>query len=275
MLRTGNKDIRQELKGRLNLLLQSSGRTLKSSISRSELEAEWKGIVQRRMSLLDIDTREARVDRAARDLAGIRELYGSEAQFESVLRSMGPKAEQIQHLSSIIKMLLEKLGGQRFSLWDRTILLFRPGHFQSLLERQFGKLSDVLGGESLALLRQGKSPEPLAGQDDPAWNGVSELASALKLQKEIITQHHWLESQPARRTLEEAILKTESGYYIRCLEYLRATYHDAVLGQSKLMGKVISFINAVSGTQSPDQGVPGYLFQDALKVLRVWSCTLK
>jgi hypothetical protein len=274
MLRTGNKEIRQELKGRLNLLLQSSGKSFEASIGKAEIEGEWKRLMQRRALFFEIATREARSERAERDLAEFRSMFG-DAELSAKLRILLPRLGGIQNLFGRLNAVIGKINSPSQNLWERVLIFFRPQFFDERLVALFSEISKQLGVEILALLRQGKGTQAIAGVDDPAWTRLPEILSAVILQSGIEDLHRWLDSQPTKISVQEAIRVGETKYTQSSIEYLRGSYQALILGQSRAIGKVFAFVNSVAGTQPLEKTVPGHLFQDALKTLRVWSCTLK
>lgn len=274
MLRTGNKEMRQELSGRLNLLLQASGKSFKSSIDKSEIEEEWKRLMQRRGLLLHIVTKEAQAERAERNLTEFRSLFG-DSELSGKLRELLPKLPAIVKLFGRLNAITSKIDGAKYNPWERLVLFFVPQYFSRRRDELFGRMSQELGPEILSLLRRRTGAQSIEGVDDPAWPRIQEMLSAVSLQKEIEAHHRWLESQPSKISVQEAIRAGETKYTQSSIEYLRGSYQFLILGQSRAFGKVFSFVNSVSGTQPLERTVPSHLFRDALKTLRVWSCTLK
>lgn len=274
MLRTGNKEFRQELKSRLNVLLQASANAVKASVGKADIEHEWKRLAAKRDELLEIVTREARYDRAEGELNEFRAQFG-DPELSRRLQLLLPRLVELQKLSARLSKILAKLANVDYNVWEKIVLFFSPSYFEKRRDGLFEQLSKLIGPENLALLRRGKGAHAFEGADDPAWPRSQELIAAIEIQKGIDVLHRWLDSQPSKASLQEAIRRGESRFTQSSIEYLAAAYRVIMRGAPNSTGKVFSFVNSVSGTHSPDQAVPAHLFIDALRNLKVWSCTLK
>ncbi len=275
MLRTGNKDQRQQLNGHVNALFQDvqPGRTL--SISRNTLEADWSALLQKRTQLLEMASLELEYERTAQSLADDAALWGFGTDAAQLLRALGARIQPLTALLNRIESLDTKCKTQSFGWWERFLLIFQPRRFEGQLRGLVDDISTLLGAPALNVLRRRESALPLSGVDDPHWSRIRPLLALSSRQLECDRKLQRLECFPSRLDLEGSISRGEDRYFESCRQFLRETYLHAIVKTPRDIGKIKSFINEVSRTFGSDERTLGRDFRTALESLRLWSCTLK
>lgn len=187
MMRTGNKDFRQELKGRFNDLLIDSTKNSHGNPDPDHLHSLWELILNKRDLLLKQD-------------------------------EMEKKFQQIYILISDLKrrMKMQNILRKVVSYFELLILKFRSNKTKGVLI-----------------------------------------------------------SLPTRINLENEIRNLEGEYYESCSEYVKDIYLNNMLNNKDKIGFVNTFINQVNDRRYGDDEIGESSFTSALKVLKVWSSTLK
>ncbi|SFV27173.1 AAA domain-containing protein [Thermoflavifilum thermophilum] len=188
MLRTGKKELRQDLKGRFNEIIADSSKRNNKNISIDYIYSLWKTILEYRESLLKKDETE-------RDF---QQKYFHQKELKNILQIQG----------SIVKKL--RIYFQLF------ILNFKLNWIKSRLEKL-----------------------------------------------------------PSRLNFETKIRELEKEYYLSCQDFIRNTYLDKMLGSGKKIGLVNTFLNQVNSHRFSDEDINETSFINALRVLKIWSSTLK
>lgn len=84
-----------------------------------------------------------------------------------------------------------------------------------------------------------------------------------------------LKNLPSKMGFEGKIRKLESDYYLACQDYIRNVYIKKMIGNKRAMGPVNTFINQVNNRRFNDEDINEISLISALKVLKIWSSTLK
>lgn len=188
MIRTGNKEFRQDLKNKYKELLTDSNHNNTLTTNSYCLNTQWDTITEYRNSLLLID--------------------GTEQQLlEHTLLN--------KHLESII--VNEKFFLKKFFLYIKKYFLIRK----------------------------------------------------------ITSFRKWLESNSSKIEIEKYVRELEDEYYEDSMRYVKDVFIDKILGDGKNTGAANRFLNDVTEYRYKDKEDYDKPMLDSLKILRIWSTTLK
>ena len=84
-----------------------------------------------------------------------------------------------------------------------------------------------------------------------------------------------LDKFPNKLEIEQEIRRLEKNYYESSQRFIKCIYVEKMLGKGRNIGKVKSFLDQVDSNRLNDDGIDGYLFINALDVLKIWSSALK
>ncbi|PJA02131.1 hypothetical protein COX73_02390 [bacterium (Candidatus Gribaldobacteria) CG_4_10_14_0_2_um_filter_36_18] len=85
-----------------------------------------------------------------------------------------------------------------------------------------------------------------------------------------------LRNTPCREELEKKIRTLENQFYQASREFIKSIYMEKMIGDGRNIGRVNAYLSEVNSKRFNDkESLDSTLFLETLKVLRVWSSTLK
>jgi very-short-patch-repair endonuclease len=275
MLRTGNKDQRQELTGQVQQLFQDMRKDRVSSLSRADLDTEWNSLLEIRSHLLGMAASESTYERMHDKLSDGMESFGIVPLQAAVLRQVASRLDTCRTLMTEVRSLAEKVSSGAFGFWERVLRFFQPRRYHMKLQNHMAALSEALSGDALKVLRRGEDGTPLSRMDDPAWHSLPQLLALAALQKDCDDLYQRLRLPPTRNDLQLTLERGEKRFHKSSLQFLRETYLKSFNSSGNAFGQILSFINTVAGTTRRENTGLGLTFRRALGSLRIWSSTLK
>lgn len=85
-----------------------------------------------------------------------------------------------------------------------------------------------------------------------------------------------LKNAPTKEELEKKIRNLENQFYQNSREFIKSIYMEKMIGDGRNIGRVNAYLSEVNSKRFNDEvGLDSSLFLETLKILKVWSSTLK
>lgn len=275
IFRTGNKEFRQELKGKFNELILASSKTELKEESLDQIQSLWQAILEYRNKLLELDKLEQKFENSYLAYRDRKTLFCEDSNLEQSFEELLPNLKKLELVKGKLENLKNKIDGKQFSLWERIILFFIPQYIERKKERLFINLNSILPIKILVILQDSQQPVPIRNWDDKGWLRLTEYLELSKCFSELETIKRELETFQPRIAIEQGIRKLEKNFYNASTKFIKDIYIQKMLDKGESIGKVNSFLHEVYSRRQNDDGIDNYSFINALDVLKIWASTLK
>ncbi len=277
ILRTGRKEYRQELKAKFSDLLIDSAKKTTENITKDTIKDVWDRIFSHREEVVRIDKLLAEYEKnytilndmakfLDHDLESLKELFLSKyREFEFLDSSM----QELRRIEEKNLLFTEKLWFHIFPfLLNNKISKIKKKVNSFLIESNISKhitstkLMEI-DLPDLAERRKKRNRDRLEGYLE---------AYTIFSNNRIIYED--LDNCNDRLEIEKSIKELESKFYELSRKYIRNFYLRDIANKKEHIGVVNSYLNEVSSSRI-SENIDSYFFKEAIKMLKIWSSTLK
>ena len=276
MLRTGNKEFRQELKGRFNELILASSKIPPKKEQTDQIQSMWQTILKHREKLLALDQLEEKFENDYLSYNDDKALFCEKSDLlEQSFEELLPNLNELTVTKARLEHLKAKIRDSQFSIWERIIIFFFPQYIENKKGNLFSNLNSILPLSALRLLKNSKQPAKIGSWDEAEWSRLSEFLELLGCFLELKKIREELKTYQPRIVIEQKIRNMEKNFYDASKRFIKGIYIQKMLGDGENIGKVNSFLHQVNSYRSSGNGIDSYLFKGILDSLKIWSSTLK
>jgi len=274
MFRTGNKEFRQDLKGRFNELMLAS-KMSKSTIGLDQIQSLWEMIIKYRDELVEIDNMERLFENSYKVYIDRKFIFSDNIDLEESFEELLPDLKDLEKVKEKIKSLKYKLENSNLLFYEKIIILLFPKYFEKIKNDLFGRLSQLLPYKTLALLQNNSKNLPIKCWDDIGWIRLHEYLYLLNGFYEIEKLKQKLFNKKPRLVIERKIRELEKDFYEMSKRYLKGIYVDKMIKKGEYIGDVNSFFYLIDSLRPGIDRIDSFLFIRVLGLLKIWSSTLK
>ena len=276
MLRTGNKKIRQELKGRFNELILAFSKIPSKKEQTDQIQSMWQTILKHREKLLALDQLEEKFENDYLSYNDNKALFCEKSDLlEQSFKELLPNLNELRVTKARLEHLKAKIRDSQFSIWERIIIFFFPRYIENKKGNLFSKLNSILPISVLRLLKNSEQPAKIKSWNEVGWSRLSEYLKLLECFFELEKVREELKAYQPRVAIEQKIRNMEKSFYDASKRFIKKIYIQKMLGDGKNIGKVNSFLHQVNSYRPSGNGIDSYLFKGILDSLKIWSSTLK
>lgn len=276
MLRTGNKEFRQELKGRFNELILASSKIPPKKEQPDQIQSTWQTILKHREKLLALDQLEEKFENNYLSYNDDKALFCEKSDLlEQSFEELLPNLNELRVTKARLEHLKAKIKDSQFSIWERIIIFFFPRYIENKKGNLFSNLNSILPLSALRLLKNSEQPAKIRSWDEAGWSRLPEFLKLLECFFELGKIREELKTYQPRIVIEQKIRNMEKNFYDASKRFIKGIYIQKMLGGGENIGKVNSFLHQVNSYRSSGNGIDSYLFKGILDALKIWSSTLK
>lgn len=276
MLRTGNKEFRQELKGRFNELILASSKIPPKKEQTDQIQPMWQTILKHREKLLLLDQLEEKFENDYLFYNDYKALFCENSDLlEQSFEELLPSLTELNATKARLEHLEAKIKESKFSLCERIILSLFPRYIENKKGKLFARLNSILPLSVLRMLQNSPQPAKIGSWDEVGWSRLSEFLELLGCFLELEKIREKLKTFQPRVVIEQKIRNMERDFYDASKRFIKGIYIQKMLGDGENIGKVNSFLHQVNSYRPTGNGIDSYLFKGILDALKIWSSTLK
>mgnify|MGYP000843881585 CR=1 FL=1 len=275
MIRTGNKEFRQQLKERFNEIILMSQKTPPGINNQTQLRSMWQAILKNRAKLIELDQLEKAYEEGYLTYKNVTTLFYDGQGLEQLFEELLIRLKELKKLWQRLEKLRVKIEKASFPWWETFLLIFFPDYARRKRDRLFEKLNCLLPSRAIKILQASDDLIAIKGWDEPGWLRLQEFIDLLTCYVELKKLRAKLDAFQPRAIIEGKIKQLENDYFAASRKFVADLYIHKMLENEVSIGRVISFLNEVNSRKPHEDGIDSYLFKGALDVLKVWSSTLK
>jgi len=274
ILRTGRKEYRQELKAKFSDLLIDSAKKINEDITKSDIKEVWDRMICHREEIVRIDKLLVEYNKNYAILNDIMKFLHSD--LGSLKKLFLKKHSEFKALDSLISEL-RRIEEKKFLFSEKLWFFIWP-----FLKNK--KINGIKKNINLILIESGID-KYITNEETIKYDSIEirkrrnrqkleDYLKAFSIYNKIRVISEELESLNKRSEIEESIRELEKKYYELSRKYVRNFYLRNISNKQELIGAVNSFLNEVS-TSRITENIGSYFFENAIKMLKIWSSTLK
>ncbi len=275
MLRTGNKEFRQELKGKFHELQLVYSKTKSKDASMDEIQSKWQMILEQRNKLLELEQLQQKFEDYYLYYKDKKSFFynNTNLNLEESFEELLPNLVKIKIFKTKLDNLKNKIDDIQPNF---SITLFLLQKYLKIKKRKwFSSLNSILPRRTLTILQNSQQTVAIKDWEDPGWVRLKEYLELLEYHKKLEEIKRKLDTFPPRIVIEQEIQRLENSLYNASTNFVKNIYIKKILGSGENTGNVNSFLQHVDSRQQNDNGIDNDLFKKALSALKIWSSTLK
>ncbi|MCL4386546.1 MAG: hypothetical protein M1326_09605, partial [Cyanobacteria bacterium] len=230
MLRTGRKELREDLKGKFTELLLESQKSRNSNINYEILLKQWHNIQNLRNKLLGID----KVGNALESDINIYEINKKNFTKNNYLEDSFTKLSEfkINKLNETFYQL-KRLSNKKYTFFEKFITIFNKNFIRKKEKDLLVNLYNEIPNDLMLILKDKQDLSVLDSWDEIFYERYIEYLNLLRLHEKIISQKQKIAKFPNKLELEGQILDLEENYYFSCNNFIQNIYIKKIFQDPK------------------------------------------
>jgi len=268
LLRTGNKEARQSLRGQIDSAAKRMGRSSKP-FRREELFKRWQRVRVLRSRLQTLHEMNAEFERLEQDFQRESKMLGlSDASVAEIVSASRP-SDRLEALLQRWRVLDGKTAGSRLTMMDRVLAVAFPHRLRKRAAKAEAAVFAAMGAAAAGLIPERDRHLSFPG----VAQAVSDFITLRRTHERLAELTRELGGYPGRLALEEQILGAQDAYRETSRALLGESYL-ARLSQSQ-HGLLRNVIHQLTERWSGQVAPPPGEVSRVLSGLPLWTSTLK
>lgn len=268
LLRTGNKEARQSLRGQIDAAARRMGRSSKP-FRREELFKRWQRVRVLRSRLQTLHEMNAEFERLEQDFQRESKMLGLSDESVVEIVSAGRPSDRLEALLQRWRALDRKTTGSRLTMMDRVLAVAFPNRLRKQAAKAEAAVFAAMGAPAAGLIPERDRHLSFPG----VAQAVSDFITLRRTHERLAELTRELGAYPGRLALEEQILGAQDAYRETSRALLGESYL-ARLSQSQ-HGLLRNVIHQLTERRSGHVAPPPGEVSRVLSGLPLWTSTLK